>query len=328
MSSKVPKTPEELEEMLRVVRKKITPETEGHGVLDFLCTKFTYRSREDWHTALLDGSSQINAKQVEDCDYILKAGDVISLDVTNIPEPSVDADFKVVYEDNDILMVEKTGDLPVHPAGSFFKNTLWYFLVKKYGNIHIMNRLDRETSGLVLVARHHKAASVLGKQFERRQVGKEYDVLVEGLVQWDEYDALGYMGPAESSKIRKKFSFTEAEDWQGYGKLSARTEFSVLRRSNELSHLHCRLHTGRTHQIRATLLSLGFPLVGDKIYGVDEQFFLSFIDGILSDEDRQRMRVGRQALHCSLMSFVHPMSGEELVFKSSLPNELAELILP
>ena len=327
MSSKEPKTPEEIEEMLRLVRKKITPETEGHGILDFLCTKFTYRSREDWQGALLDGSSQINGKQVEDCNAILKAGDVISLDVTKIPEPDIDRDFKVVYEDDDILMVEKTGDLPVHPAGSFFKNTLWYMLVKQFGNVHIMNRLDRETSGLVLIARHHKAASVLGKQFERRQVGKEYDVLVEGLVSWDQYDALGYMGPAVSSKIRKKFSFTEAEDWQDYGKHSARTEFSVLRKSHELSHLHCRLHTGRTHQIRATLLSLGFPLVGDKIYGLDEQFFLSFIDGALTEEDYQKMRVRRQALHCSLMSFTHPMSGEQLVFESSLPKELAELIL-
>ncbi|WDE98238.1 RluA family pseudouridine synthase [Lentisphaera profundi] len=327
MSSKVPKTAEEIEEMLRLVRKKITRETEGHEVLDFLCTKFTYRSREVWIESLQDGSSQINGKAIDDHHYILKAGDIVSLDVTNIPEPKIDADFKVIYEDEDMLMVEKTGDLPVHPAGSFFKNTLWYFLVKKYGNVHIMNRLDRETSGLVLVARHSKAASVLGKQFERRQVGKEYDVVVEGNVLWDDYVAKGFMGPAESSLIRKKFSFTEDENWQEHGKFSAHTDFSVLRRSQELSHLHCRLHTGRTHQIRATLLSLGFPLVGDKIYGLDEQFFLSFIDGALSAEDKKRMRVGRQALHCSLMSFVHPMSGEELVFKSSLPKELEELIL-
>ena len=80
------------------------------------------------------------------------------------------------------------------------------------------------------------------------------------------------MGKAEGSLIRKKFSFTEAEDWQQYGKLSARTEFSVLRKTHKFTHLHCVLHTGRTHQIRATVLALGFPLVGDKIYGVDESF--------------------------------------------------------
>ena len=321
------KEPVDIEALLREVRKKITPQTEGVSVLDFLSNKFTYRSRESWIEALSDGTLKINGKFVEDYNHILKAGEILSFDVTNLPEPKVDDSWKVLYEDDSVLMIDKPGDLPVHPAGAFFKNTLWHMLVRQYGQIHIMNRLDRETSGLVLVAKNKNAASKLGKQFERRQVRKEYDVVVEGSVPWDEFDARGYMGPAESSLIRKKFLFTEAENWQEYGKLSARTEFSVLRRTQDFTHLHCVLHTGRTHQIRATVLSLGFPLVGDKIYGVDERFFLSFINGALSAEDEQRLRVSRQALHCSLLEFRHPESGEQQIFKSSLPKELEELIL-
>ena len=321
------KEPIDIETLLREVSKKITPETEGVSVLDFLSNKFTYRSRDSWKDALSDGTSKINGKFVDDYDRVLKAGEILSLDVTNLPEPKVDNSWKAVFEDDHILMIDKPGDLPVHPAGAFFKNTLWHMLVRKYGQIHIMNRLDRETSGLVLVAKNKRAASVLGKQFERRQVRKEYDVLVEGCVQWDNYDACGFMGRAESSLIRKKFSFTEANDWIDHGKFSARTEFSVLKRTNKFTHLHCVLHTGRTHQIRATVLSVGFPLVGDKIYGVDERFFLAFIDGTLSDEDKKKLRVERQALHCSLLTFRHPENGEEMLFTSSLPKELEELIL-
>ena len=134
------------------------------------------------------------------------------------------------------------------------------------------------------------------------------------------------MGPAEGSLIRKKFSFTESDDWQKHGKLSARTEFKLLKKHNGFSHIHCTLHTGRTHQIRATLLALAYPLVGDKIYGVDEQFFLSFIEGKLNEEDKKRLRIDRQALHCSYLCFQHPRTEEKLEFKCDIPEILNQFL--
>ena len=315
-----------IEDMLRTVRKKITKETEGVPLIDFLSNKFTYWPVEKWLEALQDGRSKLNDKLVEDPKQVLQKGDVLSFDVSNLKEPKVDANYQLIHEDENLLIIDKTGDLPIHPAGTFFKNTLWHMLASKYGHIHIMNRLDRETSGLVIVAKNKETAAHLSRQFENRKVRKEYDVLVEGEVPWEYKDAKGFMGPAEGSLIRKKFAFKEDENWQDYGKKSARTEFELLKKHNGFSHLHCKLHTGRTHQIRATLCSLGYPLVGDKIYGVDEKFFLAFIEGSLDEEAYVKLRIERQALHCSLLSFIHPKSGEETVFTSEMPRSIQVLL--
>ena len=312
-------------EQLRIVRKKITKETEGVKLIDFLSERFTYWSVDKWLEAMANGRSKLNDESVEP-NTILVEGDVLSLDVMDLPEPEVDSNYKILYEDEYLLVIDKPGNLPMHPAGSFFKNTLWHLLASKYGHVHLLNRLDRETSGVVLIALDKKIARSIGKQMEKRTIRKEYDVLIEGEVAWKEFDARGFMGPDEASQIRKKFAFTEDENYLDHGKNSARTEFELIKAHKGFSHLHCKLHTGRTHQIRATLCSLGYPVVGDKIYGLDENFFLRFIQGGITEQDRQRMRLERQALHCSLMSFIHPKTREEMVITCELPAELQQII--
>ena len=312
-------------DQLRIVRKKVSEETAGDTLINFLSGRFTYWSRDKWLQSIADGRSQLNGENSSP-DTMLQVDDILSLNVEDVPEPDVDKNYEILYEDEFMLVVNKPGNLPMHPAGTFFKNTLWHFLASKYGHIHLLNRLDRETSGIVLIALDKKSAGTLGKQFEARSIRKEYDVLIEGEVPWETLDACGFMGPAEDTNIRKKYGFTVDDDYQSHGKNSARTEFELLQKHNGFSHLHCKLHTGRTHQIRATLCSLGFPVVGDKIYGLDENFFLRFIEGALTEEDKSLMRIERQALHCSLMSFRHPDSKEDLVFTCELPKELLKLI--
>ncbi|MEN9359917.1 MAG: hypothetical protein RL095_1452 [Verrucomicrobiota bacterium] len=308
---------------LRYIRSQYSGE--ARPLIEFLCSRFTYWPRERWLEALATRISKVNGSPATP-DQILQTGDILSLDLEDVPEPPVDLDFRVVHEDDDILVVDKTGDLPVHPAGAFFKNTLWHHLARRIGPHHILTRLDRETSGLVLIARHGVAASRLGRQMERRQIGKIYDALVEGSPAWDRYDASGRIAAGTSGPVRKKFVFTEEADYLALGKLGARTEFAVAARRGAITHLRCTLHTGRTHQIRATLKAIGLPLAGDKIYGLDEGCFVRFIDDALSPEDRDLLRLRRQALHCGSLSFRHPSSQELLQFEAPMPGDMNSLL--
>ena len=308
---------------LRYIRSEFTEEPQP--LIEFLCRRFTYWTRERWLEALAKQISKVNGVAAEP-QYLLQKGDILSLDLKHVAEPEVDLNFRILHEDDDILVVDKPGDLPVHPAGAFFKNTLWHHLARRIGAHHILTRLDRETSGLVLIARHSTAASRLGRQMERRQIGKVYDALVEGSPAWDHYDASGRIETGVNGIVRKKFVFTEESDYLSLGKLGARTEFEVAVRHGGLSHLRCTLHTGRTHQIRATLKGLGLPLLGDKIYGLDESCFVRFVDKRMTDEDRALLRMDRQALHCGSLSFRHPASQEHVQFTASMPADMAAFL--
>ena len=295
-------------------------------VLDLLSGRFTYHTREEW--AELVSGERLKVNDVAaGADRLLVAGDRLEFIADDIPEPPVSFDIGIVYDDYDVMVINKPANLPAHPAGRYFNNTLWAWL-KTHRCIEspmLVNRLDRETSGLMLVAKNAQAEVSCRAQFAQRRVVKRYVVLVEGEFP-AEMKARGGLLPDPGSGVFKKRRFVP-EPCDDPAAESAETDFRRLAVFNGISELEAELHTGRLHQIRATLCSLGFPVVGDKVYGPDPMMFVRFCTDALTADDRRRLRMERQALHARELEFRHPSTGELMHFEAPLPGDMAALLV-
>jgi len=315
----------------RTTSVSIQPQQAGQQLLDFVSQRFTYRSREEWQAELAADRFRLNDGEARG-DSILAPGDRLVYLMPALVEPPVDADYTVLHEDDDLLVIDKPAPLPCHPGGRFFAHTLWALLKETHGlaDPRLVNRLDRETSGIVLVAKNKVAARLCQEQFAQRRVEKVYLAVVEGDFPNTprEVEASGWLGPDPNSAIRKKMRFYPEQNDAPPGAVESSTTFQRLSgaHNNSLTLLEARPHTGRCHQIRATLLHLGFPVVGDKLYGVDEQLFLRFKEDRLSPADHLLLRLPRQALHAARLRLSHPVTGQELEFSAPLPSGVQGLL--
>ncbi len=301
-------------------------------MLEFLSRKFAYLSESDWKRCLEERRVKINGAPACPGD-ILNADDRLETVFGNIEEPPVRKDFRVVHEDPSLIAIDKPGGLPCHPAGIYFENTLWRLLRKRFGQspLHFVHRLDRETSGLVLIARSQAAARRMQEEFLTGRVEKRYLALVEGAFPEETVRAKGWLEGDRASVVRKKLVFRPeeegGEDAGDAGKW-CETVFRGLSTARGVSLVEARPATGRLHQIRATLLAMGHPVVGDKLYGPDETIFLRFIRDDMTDADRAALRLDRQALHSWEMIFRHPESREKIALQAPFPRDWQTLSIP
>ncbi len=243
------------------------------------------------------------------------------------------ADFSVLYEDEGVLAVNKAAPLLTHPTGPKEEPTLWHGLrellayeLATGGQVSLINRLDRETSGITLVAKTAEAARELGIAMQNRQMEKEYLALVFGSPAWES----GHCG----SPIRRMEEVlptrVHVRQCCHPGGKPCATDFTVLRRvparegRPALALLSCRPHTGRMHQIRVHAAALGFPLVGDKIYGADERFYLDFMEKGWTHALESALLLPRQALHAHRLRF--PWRGQLIAVEAPLPPDMAALL--
>jgi 23S rRNA pseudouridine955/2504/2580 synthase/23S rRNA pseudouridine1911/1915/1917 synthase len=261
-----------------------------------------------------------------DGSRILSPEDLLETIFPDVEEPPVRKDYSILFEDDDLVAVDKPGNLPCHPGGKFFEHTLWSLLGRRSEKktFYFIHRLDRETSGIVLIAKSAGVARILQGDLMAGLMAKRYLVMVSGAFPKEDLIAAGYLMHDRQSSVRKKRLFIRSaknSDWEKKGAKWCETSFRRLLHNDGTSLLEAIPATGRLHQIRATLLCLGFPIVGDKLYGPDEKIFLRFINGRLTAEDRAALRLSGQALHSSSLKIRHPASKKPLAFKARVPLE-------
>jgi 23S rRNA pseudouridine1911/1915/1917 synthase len=229
-------------------------------------------------------------------------------------------ELEVLYEDEALLAVSKPPFLPVHPSARFHRSTVTALLSEARPDDHLtlVHRLDRETSGVLLLAHTRAADRAVKIQFEeRRNVVKRYLAITWNAPDWQRHTCELALEPDPSSPFRVKMrAAAEAA-------LPSATSFEVLGRKRggggkSYALIRCTLHSGRQHQIRVHLAALGLPLVGDKLYGPDEQLFAKGADGTITAADLARLELDRHALHASELGIDHPVTGERLLLEAPL----------
>lgn len=302
----------------RIIRSRLADKQSFPSLLAFLAARFTYFDAAAWQKELEAGRLKLNGSTVRQ-DLPLPAGSLLEYSPPDRDEPSVATGWQVLYEDEELIVVDKPAPLPCHPGGSYFNNTLLRLLEDRFGRLHVITRLDRETAGLVLLAKSASAARRLHECQTSGLINKDYAALVHGKFPPTGVSATGWLQADTSSQVRKKRRFSAVMPAErtvpSAGALpempgrrsnpaaeSCRSDFALLEsRQTEagwLSLVAARLHTGRNHQIRATLHSLGYPLVGDKLYGLDDGCFIRFSQNRLTEADRRRLILPVQALVC------------------------------
>ncbi len=258
------------------------------------------------------------------------AGDRLVIRRPARPEPPCPRHFGVLHEDDAVIVVDKPAGLPVHASARYFFNTLTRLLVERWpgGGLQIAHRLDRETSGCLVVARGRAAAAKLKGAFERRLIGKEYLAVVHGAPAWDETlidlplalarpRLLQHNAPAFRIRMEPAAGRDDA--------LPAQTRVRIVERRASCALVSCRPLTGRQHQIRAHLAAVGHAIVGDKLYAHGDEAFVRWCDRanqITGDEVAAEFGLARQALHAAAVTFPHPSTGASLTVESPLPAEL------
>jgi RluA family pseudouridine synthase len=302
----------------RIIKSRIPP-LKSVEHLDIYCTgRFTYLTQDRWRKEILDGKISLDGVTVLNLTTTLQGGEMLAWDGSGIIEPTVDRSVSILYEDEWFIAVNKPGNLPVHPSGRYFNNTLVAILADRYGRkVYPVHRIDRETSGVLLLAFDSKSAG----QLSASKGSNEYLALVHGDFPDEELVVDLPLGQDIGSAVRKK-----RKAWPG-GTEQATTRFRKVLTAGDISLVRCFPETGRLHQIRAHLLSLGYPIIGDKLYGRDETAFLTFIEHGLTSELEKRLVLPRCALHAAKLVFLHPLSKTEMIIRAPLPKMFSECIL-
>jgi len=292
----------------RVLYSYVREEEDGILLLDYLAC-YPRLNRDAWRSSVLRGEVTVNS-EVRMPDTPLKKHDRIDC-IADGPEPQANLSYRTVYEDDSLVVFDKPPNLCVHPTGPFFRHTLWYLGCERYGELHFVSRLDRETSGLLTAARTREVAALLTNG--HTPFYKEYCALVQGH-HTGSLRARGHLLQEPFPGGQRVFRMGET----GEGEL-ADTELFFLRFVGENTLVKAVLHTGRRHQIRATLFALGCPVVGDKLYGASPLLQRKIKTQSFSEEDCHLLQLPRQALHCSYLAFPHPVTLKPVVCRSACP---------
>jgi 23S rRNA pseudouridine1911/1915/1917 synthase len=253
-------------------------------------------------------------------------GDELLIERPARPEPVCPREFGVLHDEEDFVVVDKPAGLPVHATARYYFNTLTRLISERWPGrgLQIAHRLDRETSGCLVVARGREVASKIKGAFEQRKVEKRYLALVTGVPEWDEREVDLPLAIAEAphdadpSKPMLKIRMAPTP-----GGLSAVTRFSVISRHRDCALVSCKPITGRQHQIRAHLAAIGHAIVGDKLYGHGDAAFVRFCDDGPRTTEALEAEFGmaRQALHAAMVRFPHPRTGQPFEIESPLPPD-------
>ncbi len=317
--------PDEVPEGSVVTVMRVPPEAAGMRLDRFVQSQLKRTSRTRAQVIVERGAYSPEARRLRGNDRV-RAEQCVLLWRPPWDEKTPDVDLEVLYEDEHLLAVDKPAGMAVHPTARYHKSTVVKLLEAKRGDqLKLSHRIDRETSGVLLLAKTPEADRLVKVQFEERHsVTKKYVAITWGAPEEDEFavDSPLELDPTSRYKVKMRVAAP------GTG-LASRTRFEVTGRRRAFdtgrayAMLRCTLETGRQHQIRVHLTSAGTPIVGDKLYGPDEDLFARGVDGELSDDDLKVLELERHALHAAELELDHPITGARVRVTSPLPADLA-----
>lgn len=294
---------------------KVKKDDEGKRLDAFLSEMYSDVSRSMHQKLIRDGMTLVNDKKQKP-SYKICIGDKIEVE---FPEPKAldvepqDIPIEIVYEDGDILIVNKAQGMVVHPAPGNFDNTLvnaiLFHCKENLSSINgvirpgIVHRIDKNTSGLLVIAKNDKAHNFLAEQFAVHSITREYEMIVVGNVDWIKMTIDKPIG--RNPKDRLKMAVVKN------GGKRAVTHFELIENFNGFAHLKATLETGRTHQIRVHSNYMKHPIIGDDLYGYTVKKF---------------SKITGQVLHARKLGFIHPSSGEYMEFNSELPEYFLDVM--
>lgn len=294
--------------------KKFLFEQDSEERLDvFLHEKFSEKSRSYMQKLIGDGFVNVNGIQRKS-NYKLKQGDCVSVSVRDVVKPDIEAEdipLDIIYEDHYVIVVNKPQGMVVHPApgagSGTLVNALLYHCKGDLSGINgierpgIVHRIDKDTSGILVVAKNDYAHNKLSLQLKEHSMTREYMALVEGIVKDEE----GTIDEPIARHPKEKIKMAVVK-----GGKKAVTHYRVIKRFKSNTLLRCILETGRTHQIRVHMAYIGHPLVGDPVYGYR----------------KQRFNLNGQLLHAGKLGFIHPDTGRYVEFESDIPEYFKRII--
>lgn len=298
----------------------------------FLMNKLENTSRNRIQNAIETGSVRVN-DEIPKASYKVKPLDVITIVLPDPPRDTEvypeDIPLEIMYEDDDLLLVNKKAGMVVHPGYNNFTGTLVNALSfhlnqlptlpGNTGRPGLVHRIDKDTSGLLVIAKNDWTMTFLAKQFYEHTISRKYVALVWGDIKEDGTIS-GFIGRDQKDRRIMRLYESESE-----GKWSV-THYKVLERLDYVTLIECQLETGRTHQIRAHMKSIGHPLFGDTSYGGDK-----ILKGAVFSKYKQFINncfeiLPRQALHAKSLGFIHPTKKEKVHFEAPLPPDFAQVL--
>ena len=292
----------------------VTEETAGDRIDKFLAEQYENLSRSFLQKLLKSGEVMVGGRPVK-ASYKVAEGDLISFEVPEAVEPEIvpeDIPLDILYEDHDVILVNKPKGMVVHPAAGHYTgtlvNALMFHCKEDLSGINgvlrpgIVHRIDMDTTGVIIACKNDLAHNSIAAQLKEHSITRRYQAIVHGALKDDEGVIDEPIG--RNPKDRKKMAVN-----YNNGK-SAVTHYKVLTRCKDFTHIEGRLETGRTHQIRVHMASIGHPLLGDAVYGPAKCPY----------------KLQGQTLHAGILGFVHPRTGEYMEFSAPLPEYFEELL--
>lgn len=286
----------------------------GERIDKYLAEQLPVFSRSFLQKILKDGQVSVNGKSVK-ANYKLRENDAINFLIPENQEPDIipeALDVEVIYEDKDVILVNKPKGMVVHPSNGHFTGTLVNFLMYHCkGDLSgingvlrpgIVHRIDMDTTGILIVCKNDISHQSIAAQLKDHSINRRYRAIVHGIIREDEGRIETMIGRHPTD--RKKMS-THCKN----GK-NAITNYKVLKRFSNHTYIECRLETGRTHQIRVHMASIGHPLLGDNVYG----------------NVKNKYHLQGQCLHAMTLGFVHPVTGAYMEFSAPLPDYFQKLL--
>ena len=271
-------------------------------------------SRSFFQKLIKDKQIQVNGA-VQKASYPVHTEDLIRVTIPDAVETTIEPEnipLDILYEDNDVLIVNKPKGMVVHPAAGHYQGTLVNAVMAHCGDSlsgingvmrpGIVHRIDKDTTGALLVCKNDIAHRDLAEQLKCHSIRRRYRAVVQGNLKEDEGTIEGPIGRHPTDRKKMAINHKNGKD--------AITHYKVLERFGEATYVECRLETGRTHQIRVHMASIGHPLLGDTVYG----------------SSRNPYHLEGQALHAMILGFIHPRTGEYMEFTAPLPEYFVKLL--